>query len=379
MRKGIAERTHHIEKSRRIVVKVGTKVLTAGSRRVSRRVIHRLADDLVRIRKGGREVILVSSGAIAAGSERLRLKEYPRTIPGKQAAAAVGQSHLMDLYIEALARHRVKVAQILLTHDDFSSRARFLNARGATLTLLELGILPIVNENDTVSVEEIKFGDNDNLAALFTSLVGADLLVILSDIDGLYSADPRQEKEAKLIPFLTMDQENAPADEGYRDSPLGKGGIRSKLEAAGKAARFGVPVIIANGKKPGTLSRIMTGEDVGTFCLPQPGRLKSRKSWIAFHLKPSGALIVDAGAEAALKQKGKSLLPSGIVAVEGVFQIGNSVRILNEKHREFARGLVAYGSEEIKEIMGHKTTSIAKILGYKYYDEVIHRDDLVVI
>jgi len=379
MKQRDTERIEHIRKSRRIVVKVGTKVLTGGSRRVSRRVIDRLAGDLCQIRKEGREVILVSSGAIAAGSERLRLKEYPRTIPGKQAAAAVGQCHLMDLYIEAFARRRVKVAQILLTHADFSDRARFLNARGATLTLLELGILPIVNENDTVSVEEIKFGDNDNLAALFTSLVGADLLVILSDIDGLYSADPRREREAKLIPFLTMDQENAPSDRGYRDSPLGKGGIRSKLEAAGKAARFGVPVVIANGKKPGTLSRIMSGEDVGTLCLPQPGRLKSRKSWIAFHLKPSGALIVDAGAEAALKLKGKSLLPSGIIAVEGEFQIGNSVRISDEEGREFARGLVAYGSEEIKKIMGHKTSSIAKILGYKYYDEVIHRDDLVVI
>ena len=379
MKQKVAERFQLIQKSRRIVVKVGTKVLTAGTRRISRRVVHGLAEDLLQLRKGGREVVLVSSGAIAAGSERLRLKEYPRTIPGEQAAAAVGQCHLMDLYMEAFARHRVKVGQILLTHADFSNRSRFLNARGATLTLLEQGILPIVNENDTVSVEEIKFGDNDNLAALFTSLVGADLLVILSDIDGIYSADPRREKGAELIPLLNMNQEIASVAGEYRDSPLGKGGIQSKLEAADKAARFGVPAVIANGRKKGTLPRIMKGEEVGTFCLPKPGRLKSRKSWIAFHLKASGALVVDSGAEAALTDRGKSLLPSGIIAVEGEFEIGNSVRILDEKHREFARGLVAYSSGEIRKIMGHKTTGISRILGYKYYDEVIHRDDLVVI
>jgi glutamate 5-kinase len=373
------ERKSLVRKSRRVVVKIGSSALTAGTRNLSRKIVFGLADDIARVRKSGREVILVTSGAIASGTGKLRLKGRPRTIPEKQAAAAVGQVQVMNLYIEAFARHKIRVAQILLTHADLADRTRFLNARAAVQTLLRLKVLPIVNENDTVAVEEIKFGDNDNLAAHLTNLVKADFLVILSDIDGLFSADPRKNKDARLVPVLLLGEEKARLAGLGKANPLGTGGIKSKIEAATRATRFGVPVVIANGLKPRTLQKVMAGETVGTFCPPQSRRLQGRKSWIAYNLKPAGAIVVDQGAETAIREKGKSLLPSGIVGVEGRFQIGSSIRILNEKRQEFARGLTAYGSEEVKKIGGHNTQDIERILGYKYRDEVIHRDDLVII
>ena len=373
------ERKNLVRKSRRVVVKIGSSALTAGTKNLNRKIVFGLADDIARVRKSGREVILVTSGAIASGTGKLKLKGRPRTIPEKQAAAAVGQVQVMDLYIEAFARHKTRVAQILLTHADLADRNRFLNARAAVQTLLRLKVLPIVNENDTVAVEEIKFGDNDNLAAHLTNLVKADFLVILSDIDGLFSADPRQDRDARLVPVLLLGEEKVKLSGLGKANPLGTGGIKSKIEAATRATRLGVPVVIANGLKPGTLQKIMAGEIMGTFCPPQPRRLQGRKSWIAYNLKPAGAILVDAGAETALREKGKSLLPSGIVGVEGRFPIGSSVRILNEKRQEFGRGLTAYGSEEVKKIGGHNTQDIERILGYKYRDEVIHRDDLVII
>lgn len=373
------ERKSLVRKSRRVVVKIGSSALTAGTRSLSRKIVFGLADDIAQVRKSGREVILVTSGAIASGTGKLRLQGSSLTIPEKQAAAAVGQVQVMDLYIEAFARHKTRVAQILLTHADLSDRIRFLNARAAAQTLLRFKVLPIVNENDTVAVEEIKFGDNDNLAAHLTNLVKADFLVILSDIDGLFSADPRQNRDARLVPVLLLGEGKARLSGLGKANPLGTGGIKSKIEAATRATRFGVPVVIANGLKPGTLQKVMAGEPVGTFCPPQSRRLQGRKSWIAYNLKPAGAIIVDAGAETALREKGKSLLPSGIIGVEGRFQIGSSIRILNEKRQEFARGLTAYGSEEVKKIGGHNTQDIERILGYKYRDEVIHRDDLVII
>jgi glutamate 5-kinase len=373
------ERKSLVRKSRRVVVKIGSSALTAGTRNLSRKIVFGLADDIARVRQSGREVVLVTSGAIASGTGKLKLKGRPRTIPEKQAAAAVGQVQVMDLYSEAFARHRIRVAQILLTHADLADRTRFLNARAAVQTLLRLKVLPIVNENDTVAVEEIKFGDNDNLAAHLTNLVKADFLVILSDIDGLFSADPRQDRDARLVPVLLLGEDKVRIPGLGKANPLGTGGIKSKIEAATRATRFGVPVVIANGLKPGTLRKVLAGETVGTFCPPPSRRLQGRKSWIAYNLKPAGTILVDAGAEAALREKGKSLLPSGIAGVEGRFPIGSPVRILNEKRQEFARGLTAYSSEEVKKIGGHNTQDIERILGYKYRDEVIHRDDLAII
>ncbi|MGH7890059.1 MAG: glutamate 5-kinase, partial [Thermodesulfobacteriota bacterium] len=285
----------------------------------------------------------------------------------------------MWYYEKAFSAFGERVAQILLTHDGLSLRKRFLNARKTLFTLLQMGVIPIVNENDTVAVEEIMFGDNDNLAALVTSLVEADLLVLLTDIDGLYNKNPRDNRDAELISVI---EEVDHRVEKIAGETLGKtttGGMKTKIEASKTAAAFGVPTIIANGKKANSLSAIFSGKELGTLFLPAEEKIKGRQHWIAFTLKPSGEIVIDDGAKKAIKSFGKSLLPAGIKDVNGVFEVGELVRCIDEKGEEVARGLTSYNSDDLKKIVGAKTSDIEKILGYKYSDEIIHRDDLVVV
>src|SRR3990172_5703649 len=353
------DRKTFLSQAKRVVIKIGSSVLTNEYGVLSEGVFDEIAGEISRIKSRGIEPIIVSSGAIAAGMKKLNLGVKPRDISMKQAIAACGQSALMWYYEKAFSAFGEKVAQILLTHDVLSVRKRFLNARKTLFTLLGMGVIPIVNENDTVAVEEIMLGDNDNLAALVTSLVEADLLVLLTDIEGLYNKDPRNHRDAELITLI---------DE-----------IDERIEASKTAAAFGVPTIIANGKKPTKLSEIFSGKDIGTLFLPAKEKLKGRKHWIAFTLKPSGEIRIDDGAKRAISSSGKSLLPAGIKDVSGEFEVGELVRCIDEGGIEVARGLSSYSSDEIRKIAGAKTSEIEKILGYRYSDEVIHRDDLVVV
>lgn len=363
-----------IKKARRVVVKVGSAVVAG-----SPGVFSRLGSGIHELKASGREAAIVSSGAIALGVRKLGLKERPATIPERQAVAAVGQGSLMALYDAAFSEFKETVAQVLLTHDDLSDRGRFLNARNTLLTLLRFGIVPIINENDTVAVEEIKFGDNDELSALATNLFEADLLIILSDIDGLFDRDPKKDASAKKL-ALIEDVDSINMDSlGGTTNRLGTGGIRSKCEAARKAAHFGAATIIADGNSDGVIARIIAGDDVGTLFLPKEDRLTSRKHWIAFSTRPSGRVFVDEGAKEALINKGKSLLPSGIKDVDGSFDAGEVVHCVDMKGMEFARGVANYSSAEIKKIKGLKTAELEAVLGYKMYDEIIHRDNLVVL
>jgi glutamate 5-kinase len=366
-------------KVRRIVIKVGSSILASVERGLHHEVFSRLAKEISELKRQGYEIILVSSGAIAAGMEKLGYKTHPQPITRKQATAAVGQSRLMNIYEGYFSRHQQMVAQILLTHDDLSHRRRFLNARNTLLTLLELGIIPIINENDTVVVDEIKFGDNDNLSALVTNLIEADLLIILSDIDGLCDSDPRLNPNAKCIPLVKDVNRDMEGMIGGTQGEWRVGGMVSKIQAAQKASRSGVPTVIARGTKEGVLHQILKGKEIGTLILPKKAALSSRKHWIAFNLKPKGDVVVDEGAKKAIVQRGKSLLPSGVVNVRGLFDRGDSVSCLGPRGKEFARGIVNYNAQELERIKGLKSDRIEKLLGYKYSDEVIHRDDLVVL
>jgi glutamate 5-kinase len=285
----------------------------------------------------------------------------------------------MNIYEDYFSRYQQMVAQVLLTHDDLSHRRRFLNARNTLLTLLELGIIPIINENDTVVVDEIKFGDNDNLSALITNLIGADLLVILTDIDGLCDSDPRVNPNAKCIPLVEDIDGDIEGIIGETKNEMSVGGMISKIQAARKASRFGIPTVVARGTKDGILHQILKGKEIGTLILPKGEALSSRKHWIAFNPKPKGDLIVDEGAKKAVVQRGKSLLPSGVVKIKGSFDRGDLVTCVGPRGKEFARGLVNYSASELEKIKGLRSDRIEIALGYKYSDEVIHRNDLVVL
>jgi len=364
---------------RRLVVKVGSGVLSRGSFTLDTGTIRSLAAQLAACRAAGRQVALVSSGAIVAGVGRLGLKERPRSIPLKQAAAAIGQGALIWTYEEAFAAHGVKVAQVLLTGEDLRDRARYLNARNTLFTLLDLGVLPIINENDTVAVEEIKFGDNDRLSALVAALVDADLLVILTDTDGLFTADPRRSPKARLIPVVTGGEAKEAYWAGAPATVTGVGGMASKVEAARLAAASGIPTLVANGTAPDTLTRLLAGEALGTLFLPDAGRLAGRKRWLALASRPKGVIVVDEGAKRALTERGKSLLPSGVKGTLKSFGVGDVVSLVGPDHAEFARGLVNYTAEEVERIKGVKTGEIERTLGYRHSDEVIHRDNLVIL
>ena len=364
---------------KRVVLKIGSSILTDSEGNLFEPRFDQLASQIVKLREKGLEVIVVSSGAIASGMKKLNLKNKPSEIHIKQAIAACGQSSLIWNYEKAFSGFGVNVAQILLTHDGLSNRKRFLNARKTIHKLLEMKIVPIVNENDSVAVEEIMIGDNDNLASLVTSLTEANLMVLLTNIDGMYREDPNKNSDAEFISLVEVIDDNLEGLAGDTTGHFTTGGMITKVEAVKKASVFGVSSIIANGTVENVILKIFEGEEIGTFVLPSKDKLSARKHWIAFNLQISGEIIVDRGAKDAVVKSGKSLLPSGIKEVRGNFEIGDSILCIDEDGNEIARGVTSYSSEEIERIAGVKTTEIEKILGYKYSDEVIHRDDLAVI
>ena len=364
-------------RARRVVVKVGSSLLTRDGA-LRRAAFGNIASQVEEAATAGREIVLVSSGAIAVGSHTLGWLHPGRSIPEKQAAAAVGQVGLVELYRRRFARHGRNVAQVLLTRAGLQDRERFLNARHTLQTLLELGVVPIVNENDTVSTEEIRFGDNDNLSATVVNLVGAELLVILTDVEGLYSAPPQPGR--RKPPLLSVVEEITPEIRdavGGAGTTFGRGGMSTKLTAAAAAGRGGAATVICDGRRRDTLARALRGEVVGTF-FPTRDRLTSRKHWLAFTTRTRGTLSLDSGAAQALLSGGRSLLPAGIRKVQGTFGMGEVVCCTGPKGEEIARGLSAYSSEAIARIAGHSTGEIAEMLGYSNGDAVIHRDDLVI-
>jgi len=366
-----------LDAAERVVVKVGTGVLTY-DRDPKVNTIHQLVRNISWLIDQGRQVILVSSGAIGLGVGKVNLGAKPTDIPQKQAAAAVGQPSLMLSYEKAFSRYGKKVGQVLLTRDDLCNRRRYLNARNTLNVLLDWAVVPIVNENDTVVVDELKFGDNDNLSAMITHLMDAHVLVTLTDIDGFYDKDPQSHADAALYPVVF---DISPAmEQAACDIPgaLGTGGMSSKLRTAKKVTTGGVPMVIANGLKPNTLKEIFTGQSVGTLFMPRARKLARRKCWIAFTLKEKGVIKVDKGAAEAICRQGKSLLPIGITHVEGNFGEGAMVRCLDPEDQPFAKGLVNYKASDIRKLQGLKTNQIESVLGHKHYDEVIHRDNLVI-
>jgi glutamate 5-kinase len=362
-----------------IVVKVGTQVLTQAEGKLDEKRIHNLADQIHQVMKTGRKVVLVSSGAVGAGMGRLGLKTRPTDLAHLQAVAAVGQSVLIESYERALHKHGRHAAQILLTAEDMEHRIRYLNARNTLVKLMELGAVPIINENDTVAVEELQttFGDNDRLAAMITNLILAPLLVLLSDVEGLYDGDPSIEG-SKVIPMVDRLDEAIFSLARDKLGRISKGGMSSKLEAARLATTGGGNVIIAYGRYPDVLARIMAGETVGTLFLAQGQLVAARKRWIGLTVKPRGRLLLDAGAREAIEKRGKSLLAIGVVGAEGNFSKGDVVALRDAEGREFARGLTNYSAEDIHRIKGLKTQQIAEVLGCRPYDEIIHRDNMVV-
>jgi glutamate 5-kinase len=363
--------------ARRVVVKIGSNVLTE-DHGLNLSAIRSISRQICRLIDGGIEIILVSSGAMASGIKKVGLDKRPDEIPKRQAIAAVGQAGLIMEYEKAFARYHKKVAQILLTGDDLNNRKRYLNARNTLCMLLSWQVVPIINENDTVMIEEIQFGDNDNLAAMITLLMDADILVNLTDIDGLYTKDPRTNSDADFIPLVSNIGEDIKKIASDIPGALGTGGMLSKTNAAKKVTAAGIPMVIANGGKPDVLKKLFSGKDVGTFFTPKNKKLKSRKCWIAFTLKPKGVIRIDDGAAAAILSRGKSLLPSGIVGVEGEFSVGAPVEFRKTDNETLGTGLVNYSSTDIRKIMGLKSSQIKNRLGHKPYDDVIHRDNLAV-
>jgi glutamate 5-kinase len=362
-----------------VVVKIGTSVLTNPDGRLDQPRLQALADQVETIRRSGRKVALVSSGAIGAGMGRLGLGQRPTDLRHLQACAAVGQGFLMQAYEECLTQRGTHAAQILLTAGDFDNRKRYLNVRNTILTLFEWDCLPIINENDTVSVAEIRFGDNDNLAALVTNLLHAPLLILLSVVDGLYSADPTADPSAPLVTTVPKLDDDILQMAGTSRSALGSGGMESKLRAARTATVAGESVIIANGLRPQILDQVFAAEPVGTLFLPQGSTLPSWKRWLGYAARPKGRLIVDAGARHAVQFKGRSLLPIGVAKIAGSFGKGDVVALFDAEGVEFGRGLTNYSAADANRIRGLRTEQIAEVLGFLPYEEVVHRDNLVVI
>ncbi|MCX6344251.1 MAG: glutamate 5-kinase [Armatimonadetes bacterium] len=362
--------------SKRVVVKIGTSSLVQENGSLDREKMAGIIGQLAQIKQSGSDVILVSSGAIRAGMERLDLSERPKNMPDQQATAAVGQSVLMQTYTELLSQHAIIPGQILLTRDDFDHRIRYLNARNTLLRLLAFGCLPIVNENDTVATEEIKFGENDTLAALVAACADADLMMNLSDVDGLYDGDPRIDPTCKLIeevPAITPEIERLA---GGTHGLSGSGGMHTKIEAAKIATNSGVRMVIANAARPNVISDVVAGENIGTSFLASDIGLSHRKRWIAFGSRAKGSVVINDGAVQMLIKHGKSLLPAGVIDIDGPFKIGDLVAIVDASRREIARGLTNYSSIEIALIKGKHTSEIEILLGYKDYDEIIHRDNM---
>ncbi len=365
--------------ARRVVVKVGTYTLSDDRGRLDREHMKNLVSQIAALRGEGLEIILVSSGAIAAGVELLQLAERPKDIPSLQAASSVGQGLLLHLYSSFFGAGGILVGQVLFTQYDFSHRQQYLNARNAFRRLLEQGVVPLVNENDTVAVEEIRFGDNDRLAALVAVLTESDLLVMLSDIKGLYTADPKSNRGARLIGDVDRITAEMIRSAGKAVEEHSSGGMVAKLEAARIATASGIGVVIAPGRGPGVLSAILGGEQVGTYFHPLKKKLRDHKHWIAFGTRPQGTIVVDAGARDAIVRGGKSLLPAGVVGCRGNFVPGDAVEVIDESGAKIARGLCGLSAAELNEVKGMHTAEAARMLGEDRCEEVIHRDYLVIV
>ena len=365
--------------AQRWVVKIGSALLTADGRGLDRSAMAVWVDQMVALREAGVELVLVSSGAVAAGMSRLGWSSRPSAIHELQAAAAVGQMGLVQAWESSFAEHGKHTAQVLLTHDDLSDRKRYLNARSTLRTLVDLGTVPVINENDTVVTDEIRFGDNDTLAALVANLVEADLLVILTDRDGMFDADPRHNPDAQLIFEARADDPSLDAVAGGTGGALGRGGMQTKLRAARLAARSGAYTVIVGGRIERVLDRLKAGERLGTLLAPERGLLAARKQWLAGHLQTRGTLVLDAGAVKALTADRKSLLPVGVREVQGSFRRGEMVVCVGPDGREIARGLANYSALEAQKIVGQPSDAIEKLLGYVDEPELVHRDNLILV
>jgi glutamate 5-kinase len=368
-----------VARASRLVVKVGSTLVTNEGRGLDHDAVGRWASQIAALAQAGKSVILVSSGAIAEGMQRLGWSTRPRAIHDLQAAAAVGQMGLVQAYERAFARFGLHTAQVLLTHEDLSDRRRYLNARTTLITLLGLRVIPVINENDTVTTDEIRFGDNDTLGALVTNLVEADVLVLLTDQQGLYTADPRKDASATLVRSAHAGDPELERMAGGSGSAFGRGGMLTKVLAAKRAARSGATTIIASGREPDVLSRLAAGEVLGTVLTAESSTLGARKQWLADHVRVAGQLLLDAGAVTALTRDGKSLLPIGVVDVRGNFGRGEVVACVAPDGREVARGLVNYGAQEAARIVRRASSEIESILGYVDEPELIHRDNLVLL
>jgi glutamate 5-kinase len=378
----IAARSQLIQASR-IVIKLGSRVVTTDEGDVDEAHLSHLAEQIVALTRSGKEVVLVTSGAIRAGRKRLGLRDESLDLPARQAAAAVGQIELMWRYREIFGRQGQPIAQVLLTQAELSDFRRYLHLRNTLTSLIcEYKAVPVLNENDSVSAEGVQIGENDRLASVVASKLDADLLLSLSDVAGYYDGDPHHDPHAKLVPIvteITPEMEQRAADSA---GPAGRGGMRTKVDSARLAMNAGVVMVIAHGREPNVISRLMAGEDIGTIFIPSASKLRSRKRWIAYAALPKGCLLVDQGAARALLAEGKSLLPVGITAVEGDFEAGDMVAIVVEedgRRREIARGLTNYDASDLRRIQGSRSKDIVKRLGHRDFDEAIHRDNLVVL
>jgi len=362
-----------------IVIKVGSSLVTNNGEGLDRQAIAAWAEQIAALNKMGRQIVLVSSGAVAEGMQRLGLRKRPTAVNELQAAAAVGQMGLVQMYESCFSQHGLHTAQVLLTHDDLSDRKRYLNARSTLRTLLSLGVIPIINENDTVVTDEIRFGDNDTLGSLVANLIEADVLVILTDQSGLYSADPRKDKQAVLIQQALAGDAELEKMAGGAGSAVGTGGMLTKILAAKRAARSGAGTIIASGREPEVLLKLAQGQSIGTHLRAGQGKLQAKQQWMADHLRVAGKVTLDEGAVKVLRDQGKSLLPVGVVKVEGNFERGDVVACLDEQGQEVARGLVNYSAAETARILRTPSNEIAQILGYVDESELIHRDNLILM
>jgi glutamate 5-kinase len=375
----MTNRIKHIKQSRRWVIKIGSALLTQDGKGLDHAAILKWSEQIYKLRKAGIEIILVSSGSVAEGMTRMGWKQRPKALHELQAAAAIGQAGLIQTYEDSFQQYNIHTAQILLTHDDLSNRRRYLNARSTLCTLLSLGALPIVNENDTVAFEELRFGDNDTLGALVSNLIEADILVILTDQQGLYNKDPRQHDDAKLIQEGSANDPSFLQFAGSAGTAIGTGGMLTKIQAAQRAAHSGCATIIASGHENNVLCRLHKGEQLGTLLLPNCKPLAARKRWIASLLQPKGELWLDSGATLAIKKTGRSLLPVGVKKIKGEFERGDVVNCIDTKGNIIARGLVNYSSNDTLKIAGISSNTIADTLGYIDETELIHRDNLVIL
>ncbi len=368
-----------ILQAKRIVIKVGSSTLTHATGKLNFSKIDRLVMQIADLMNQNKQVILVTSGAVAVGVSRLGLSEKPKTIPGKQAAAAVGQGILMHTYEKMFADYGKTVAQVLLTKTEAIDRKRYTNCKNTFLALFEHGVVPIVNENDVVAVDELKIGDNDNMSALVAGIVDADILLILSDVNGLYTANPQTNPDAKLVEVVKDITPEIEASAGGVGSKVGTGGMATKIQAAKVAVNSGAAMVIASGEEKNVICRVMQGENLGTLFLPKDSKLQFRKRWLAFGAKLSGKVIVDDGCAKAIMEKNSSLLPAGISEVQGEFDVGATIAVYTQQGREIARGLTNYNCTDLNLIKGLKSSAIDKALLGKVYEEAIHRDNLIVL